>query len=38
MAAAEPSGELLSTTITSCGTVVSASSERRQSSVISRVL
>ena len=38
IAAAEPSGEALSSTITSCGTEVSAASEARQSSVIARVL
>ena len=38
IAAAEPSGEALSSTITSCGTDVSAAIERRQSSVIALVL
>ena len=38
IAAAEPSGEALSSRITSCGTEVSAASEARQSSVIARVL
>ena len=38
IAAAEPSGEALSSTITSCGTVVSAAMLARQSSVIALVL
>ncbi len=38
MASAEPSGEALSTTITSNGPVVSAKTEPRHSSVIARVL
>ena len=38
IAAAEPSGELLSSTMTSCGTVVWAAMLARQSSVIALVL
>ena len=38
IAAAEPSGEALSSTTISCGSVVSAATLRRQSSVIALVL